>query len=100
MKVYEYDSFLFLMPDSIILDLPFYTIYVDSSGKIHTKNQIPHPTYGKSWFSEQAHGDFKILSKEYRQLAKIYHPDVCTEPYADKLFSKISQEYNNINKNA
>lgn len=99
MKVYEYNGFRFLMPDSVILDLPFYTIHVDSSGKIHTKNQIPHPTYGKSWFSEQAHGDFKILSKEYRQLAKIYHPDVCTEPYADKLFSKISEEYNDIDKN-
>ncbi len=97
MRVYDCNGCKFLMPDNILLDLPFYTIWVDEFGKIHTENQMPYPNYGKSWFSEEAHNDLKILQKEYRQLVKTYHPDVCKEPYANDIFLKISQEYDCLN---
>lgn len=31
--------------------------------------------YGDSWFSPEAHRKYNVLKKEYRQYAKVYHPD-------------------------
>lgn len=41
--------------------------------------------FGDSWFSEKAHTDMKVLKKEFRELAKKYHPDVSTDLLKCKL---------------
>lgn len=50
------------------------------------------PLYGNSWFSPDAHKDIKILSAEYRKLAKKYHPDICKNNNANKVFVDITNE--------
>ena len=42
--------------------------------KEEKQEEIKKP-YGDSWFSPEAHRDIKKLQKEYRILAKKYHPD-------------------------
>lgn len=42
--------------------------------KEEKQEEIKKP-YGDSWFSPEAHRDIKMLQKEYRILAKKYHPD-------------------------
>jgi len=53
--------------------------------------------YENSWFSKQAHRDLKILMKEYRELAKQYHPDV--NPKYEKVFTEINVERAEILEN-
>ena len=48
---------------------------------------------GGSWFSEKARTDMEVLKKEFRELAKKYHPDVSTEVQAADIFKEISAEY-------
>ena len=48
---------------------------------------------GGSWFSEKAHADIEVLKKEFRGLAKKYHPDVSVETQAADIFKEISAEY-------
>ena len=49
--------------------------------------------FGDSWFSEKAHTDVEMLKKEFRELAKKYHPDVSAEAQAADIFKEISAEY-------
>lgn len=49
--------------------------------------------FGDSWFSEKAHVDMEVLKKEFRGLAKKYHPDVSSETQAADIFKEISAEY-------
>lgn len=49
--------------------------------------------FGDSWFSEKARTDMEVLKKEFRELAKKYHPDVSTEVQAADIFKEISAEY-------
>ena len=46
--------------------------------------------YGTSWFSEDAHKDYRTLQREYRNLAKEYHPDVGR--WNENVFKEINQE--------
>ncbi len=48
---------------------------------------------GGSWFSEKARTDMEVLKKEFRELAKKYHPDVSTGVQAADIFKEISAEY-------
>lgn len=49
--------------------------------------------FGDSWFSPNAHSDPAALKKEFRELAKKYHPDVSNEALATVIFKEISAEY-------
>lgn len=49
-----------------------------------------------SWFSEKAHADIEVLKKEFRELAKMYHPDVSGETQSTIIFKEISAEYDQI----
>lgn len=49
--------------------------------------------FGDSWFSEEAHIDIKTLKKEFRGLAKKYHPDISDTAQASAIFKDISAEY-------
>ncbi|MCR5054167.1 MAG: J domain-containing protein [Lachnospiraceae bacterium] len=49
-----------------------------------------------SWFSEAAHYDLTVLKKEYRVLAKKYHPDNSDVPGAKKILQQITTERTNI----
>lgn len=49
-----------------------------------------------SWFSESAHQNAEILKKEFRDLAKKYHPDTSDIPESTELFQNISAEYEQL----
>lgn len=51
---------------------------------------------GDSWFSAEAHVDAEVLKKEFRLLAKKYHPDVSIDPQASTIFQEISAELEKI----
>lgn len=36
-------------------------------------------------------GDERIVKAEYRQMARAYHPDICTLPNASKVFAKLNK---------
>lgn len=52
--------------------------------------------FGDSWFSAEAHGDPEALKKEFRILAKQYHPDTAELPDTTELFQEISAEYEQL----
>lgn len=54
--------------------------------------------FGDSWFSPEAHINIEILKKEFRILAKEYHPDVSGDSQAEKIFQEISAEQESIEK--
>ena len=56
-----------------------------------TETQAQKP-YGSSWFSSAAHSDPEILRKEYRQLAKQYHPDTSNLKNSTRIFQEILNE--------
>lgn len=104
-KVYNYKNFRFLLPDTFILNLPYYKIKIEDDGTICNaitvnvkakKSSYSTPLYGNSWYSTGAHIDTKILTSEYRKLVKQYHPDICREEFANKLFVEITEEYKTI----
>lgn len=55
-------------------------------------NKKINKLYGNSWFSPDAHVDLSVLKKEFRILAKEYHPDHCKNPYATEIFEEILEE--------
>lgn len=59
----------------------------------HEETIGPERLFGDSWFSEKAHADIEVLKKEFRGLAKKYHPDVSVETQAADIFKEISAEY-------
>lgn len=91
-----------MLPDFIKLDMPYrkvsitkngisdnYILYADSGAS-------PYPKYGSSWFSSKAHSDILLLKKEYRELAKIYHPDVCKLDNASEIFTSVTSEFEEL----
>jgi len=64
-----------------------------SEDNAHEKTIGPERLFGDSWFSEKAHTDMEVLKKEFRELAKKYHPDVSTGVQAADIFKEISAEY-------
>lgn len=104
-KVYNYKNFRFLLPDTFTINLPYYKIKIENDGTISNaltvnvktkKSSCPTSLYGNSWYSNCAHIDPKILTSEYRKLVKQYHPDICKEEFANKLFVEITEEYKTI----
>lgn len=60
-------------------------------GSNNKKKKVSKP-YGNSWFSLEAHEDREVLKKEYRILAKKYHPDYYPEEervFITKVFQDI-----------
>ena len=58
------------------------------------KQQLESPAMPTSegWFSPEAHRDMSVLKKEYRQLVKIYHPDVSDNRRATVIIQQIMTE--------
>lgn len=120
--LYIYQSFLFVVPNDIRLNLMYYDNpfgevkknkqtkseykYSKRNTKSNSNNtnrytctlNVDRP-YGSSWFSPQAHSDENILNAEYRKLAKQYHPDLCKQINAKEIFQEITNEKNNILNN-
>lgn len=102
-KIYEYDGFFFMLPDCINLDMPHRKIHITNNGIVdnYTQGDIPHtskyPKYGDSWFSKEAHNNMQVLKREYRELVKKYHPDICADAEASAIFATIHNEYESIN---
>ena len=101
-RVYEYDGFFFMLPDCIDIDMPYRKIHITSNGIVdnYTYDDIPHtnkyPKYGSSWFSKEAHNNMQVLKREYRELVKKYHPDICDNAEASAIFAAIHNEYESI----
>ena len=90
--------------DYVVIDLKGYHFFVSRAlaeeiekweyiGNNCVGNEKQHQgqkLYGDSWFSENAHKDAYILTMEYRDLAKIYHPDVNLE--YEGIFTEINVE--------
>ena len=55
------------------------------------ENVTPIPT-SDGWFSPEAHHDLTILKKEYRELVKMYHPDVSDNRRATVIIQQIMTE--------
>lgn len=109
MRIYNYKNYSILLPNNIILDLPYRKINIMQDGRIkHNETQqddiknntfkTPAKPYNDSWFSPEAHIIRTTLIAEYRKLVKLYHPDVCKEEYANKIFIEIADEYNSLSK--
>lgn len=98
-RVYDYEGFFFMLPDCIELSMPYRRIHIAEDGTINrflcnnSSYISKYPKYGNSWFSEEAHNNMQILKREYRELAKKYHPDVCIDTDAGKIFAAIQNEY-------
>lgn len=58
-------------------------------GNTYKKERIVRP-YGNSWFSPEAHKDYRKLRVEYRDLAKKYHPD--NKQGNEEIFKEINSE--------
>jgi len=103
-NVYDYEGFFFMLPEFIKLDMPYRKICITEDGIIDDYISVSHsgisryPKYGNSWFSKEAHNDIQTLKREYRELAKKYHPDVCTAADASGIFAAIQNEYEKILK--
>lgn len=103
-KVYDYEGFFFMLPDCIELNMPYREIHIAENGIIdkfffNDASYISKcPKYGNSWFSEEAHNNKQILKREYRELAKKYHPDVCADTHASRIFAAIQNEYEKLKK--
>ena len=103
-KVYDYEGFFFMLPDCIELSMPYRRIHIAEDGTIdrfscnNSSYISKYPKYGNSWFSEEAHNNKQILKREYRELAKKYHPDVCADTDASKIFAAIQNEYEEYKK--
>lgn len=102
-RMYQWGSFYFILPETIPLNLPYRTVRIttdgiDDNGILEHSDGVTRPycLYGDSWFSPQAHTDILTLKSEYRNLAKQYHPDVCGEIYAEELFQEILNEYETL----
>lgn len=103
-RVYDYEGFFFMLPDCIELNMPYRRIHIAEDGTIerfscnNSSYMSKYPKYGDSWFSEEAHNNKQILKREYRELAKKYHPDVCADTHASRIFAAIQNEYEKLKK--
>lgn len=108
-RIYSYENISVLLPEAFNLGLPFRCVHISEDGTIASQSFnngsssydsiMPFPIYKNSWFSEAAHTNKKVLSSEFKALAKQYHPDICNKAYANKIFTNISGEYQIIVKN-
>lgn len=103
-KVYDYEGFFFMLPDCVELNMPYRKIHITEDGTIdrfscNNSSYISKcPKYGNSWFSEEAHSNIQVLKREYRELVKKYHPDVCAYIDASGIFAAIQNEYEKYKK--
>lgn len=76
--------------------------YMAPKGEIEAHNppeeapRISQKRFGDSWFSESAHENIEVLKKEFRALAKEYHPDASSDSKTTELFQEISAEYEQL----
>lgn len=102
LNLYHHNNFYFIAPSFAQIALPYLSMEVSSAGhEVEQSNDsIPSgfPPYGTSWFSPMAHKSINVLKAEYRNLAKLYHPDVSKHPDSKRLFQVISSEYNELSE--
>ncbi len=104
-RMYHMNGYFFMLPDFILLDLPYRKVQLTADGIIDDAENCEEanidqhtPGYGDSWFSPQAHSVNSVLKKEYRILAKLYHPDVNKNPGSAEIFLQIKTEYETLLK--
>ena len=102
--IYTYGQLYFAMPPNMKLNIPLYcrtsSDYKNDTNTSSKKNSKETPytfvyidrPYGNSWFSPQAHIDFKLLKTEYHALARKYHPDCNPHPQSKSTFQQILNE--------
>lgn len=100
-RMYDCNGFFFMLPDFIKLDMPYRKVRITENGindnGVFADCEIsPYPKYGSSWFSSNAHSDMSLLKKEYRELVKKYHPDVCKSDNASEIFASVKSEFDEI----
>lgn len=91
-KYYNYLGFEFTTSSNLDIDLDEEIEDDTSCSESGGIDDEIKPLYGDSWFSPNAHKDIKVLSAEYRKLAKEYHPDICKNINASKVFVEIANE--------
>lgn len=100
--LYQYRDFYFIAPQFAQIALPNISVEKPSADRTNeeSNDSIPSefPLYGTTWFSPTAHMNLDVLKKEYRCLAKLYHPDVSKHPDSKRLFQVISAEYNELSE--
>lgn len=85
-----FDGFLYMAPTG---EIESHYLPVDSISEEITEIE---KLFGDSWFSEEAHMDITVLKKEFRGLAKKYHPDISDTAQASAIFKDISAEYDHL----
>lgn len=91
-KYYNYLGFEFTTYSNLDIDLDEEIEDDTSCSESEGIDDAIKSLYGDSWFSPNAHKDIKVLSAEYRKLAKEYHPDICKNINASKVFVDIANE--------
>lgn len=89
-QLFQHENYYFIAPPDMeekINDTK------DNGAKWDTPMDKP---YGTSWFSPAAHSDADTLRKEFRSLAKKYHPDVSQLPNSTVIIQDISNEYSDL----
>ena len=96
---YSFKGFEFTTMSSLDINFDDEDIIFDADDNEQENQESVQPLYGDSWFSPEAHTDIKILSSEYRILAKKYHPDICKYSNANRIFIDIANERAEIIEN-
>ncbi len=96
---YSFKGFEFTTMSSLDINFDDEDIIFDADDNEQENQESIQPLYGDSWFSPEAHTDIKILSSEYRILAKKYHPDICKYSNANRIFIEIANERAEIIEN-
>lgn len=110
-KLYIYDNISFVLFDGMIVNIPYMDMSLNNptedfddfwkekepeAGEFEKEDIEEYVStkrpYGDSWFSPKAHSDEGILKREYRKLAKMYHPDVNKTKESKIIFQEISNE--------
>lgn len=104
-KMYVYGKKAFILSENETINLPyinmpcdnvsddFMSFWSEEASETDAENQVCiEKPYGDSWFSPKAHTDEKTLKEEYRNLAKIYHPDIAKAKESEAIFKEINNE--------
>lgn len=104
-RMYVYGKKAFILSENETINLPYINIpcgnvsddfmsfWKEETSETELENEVYiEKPYGDSWFSPKAHTDEKTLKEEYRNLAKIYHPDVAKTKESETIFKEINNE--------
>lgn len=89
-QLFQHENYYFIVPPDMEEE-----INDSKRNGVKWDTSIDKP-YGSSWFSPAAHSDADTLRKEFRSLAKKYHPDVSQLPNSTVIIQDISNEYSDL----